>query len=299
MAPDFELCRISPLCQNMYYRYPCLISILIIILNFHCRQPDNTSFKSPAGYHLNKPYLIKLPVELDEISGIAFYPKDTSVFAIGDEFGFLYKIPLTPDKPIRKWKFSNEGDFEDLALVDKVFYVLQSNGNIISFTFDSSNSVLKAEQNFPLPGNEFEILYYDRHQFKLVMICKDCEEDKKKALTVFYFNLLTKSFDDSSSVNVTEIANMIGEKKIRFKPSAAAIHPVTDELFIISAVNRLLIVADRNGKVKETYPVDSRLFKQPEGITFTPRGDLIISNEAADRGVANLLFFKYYKKRGT
>jgi len=283
----------------MLYRYPCLIGILIILLNFHCSQPDESSFKSPDGYNLNKPYLIKLPVELDEISGVAFYPKDSSVFAINDEFGFLYKIPLAPHKPIRKWKFSNEGDYEDLALVDQVFYVLQSNGNITSFTFDSSNTVLKASQAFPLQGNEFEILYYNPHQFKLVMMCKDCEEDKKRALTTFYYNLLTKSFDDSSSVDVKSIAGMIGEKKLKFKPSAAAIHPVTDELFIISAINRLLVIADRNGHPKEVYRIDARLFKQPEGITFTSEGDLIISNEAADRGVANLLFFKYSKKRRT
>lgn len=282
----------------MYYRYPCFLGIFLFFLNIQCSQPDEISFQSPAGYDLTKPYVIKLPVELDEISGVAFYPPDTSVFAIGDEFGYLYKIPLTPNKPIRKWKFSNLGDFEDLALVDKVFYVLQSDGGITTFTFDAKNTVLTNHLDFPLEGSEFEILYYNPHQFKLVMICKDCEEDKKRALTVFHFNLLKRSFDDSSSINVASIASMIGEKKIKFKPSAAAINPVTDELFIISAVNRLLVVADRNGRPKATYPIDARIFKQPEGITFTPAGDMIISNEAADRGVANLLFFKY-KKPGT
>jgi hypothetical protein len=39
------------------------------------------------------------------------------------------------------------------------------------------------------------------------------------------------------------------------------------------------------------------LFKQPEGITFTPKGDMIISNEAADRGVAEILLFKYNKTK--
>jgi len=253
-------------------------------------------YKSPDGYNLNKPFIIKLPVELDEISGLAFYPKDSSVFAIGDEFGWLYKIPLTSNKPLRKWKFSAEGDYEDLAMVDKVFYVLQSNGNITAFTFDDHNQILTQSEPFPTRGNEFEILYYDPHLFKLTMMCKDCEADKKKALTVFYFNLLNKRFDDSSSINVTAIANMIGEKKIKFKPSAAAINPVTDELYIISSVNKLLVVADRKGNPKQTYPIDAGLFKQPEGITFTPDGDMIISNESADRGVANLLFFKYNKK---
>jgi uncharacterized protein YjiK len=282
----------------MLFRFACLLCLFIVFINSHCTPSANGdhAYKSPDGYDLNKPFLIKLPVELDEISGLAFYAKDTSVFAVGDEFGWLYKIPLTAGKPIRKWKFSTEGDYEDLVMVDKVFYVLQSKGNIIAFTFDGHNQILKQEEDFPSSGNEFEILYYDPHLFKLTMICKDCESDKKKALTAFYFNLLNKRFDDSASINVTAIANMIGEKKIKFKPSAAAINPVTDELYILSSINKLLVIADRKGNPKQAYPIDEGLFKQPEGITFTPEGDMIISNESAKSGVANLLFFKYNKK---
>src|SRR6266540_3534994 len=131
----------------MLYRYVCYICFILAV-NSRCSQPGDKTYagdntKSPDGYNLTKPVLIKLPVELDEISGVAFYPKDTSIFAIGDEFGWLYKIPLTPRKPIRKWKFSNEGDYEDMALVDKVFYVLQSSGNIVAFTFNDHNQVLQ------------------------------------------------------------------------------------------------------------------------------------------------------------
>ncbi|MFL5744101.1 MAG: SdiA-regulated domain-containing protein [Niastella sp.] len=282
----------------MLYRSTCLLCLFIAILNSHCTPPANgdDAYKSPDGYDLNKPFIIKLPVELDEISGVAFYAKDTSVFAVGDEFGWLYKIPLTGGKPIHKWKFSANGDYEDLVMVDKVFYVLQSNGNITAFTFDDQNRILTQQVDFPSRGNEFEILYYDPHLFKLTLICKDCESDKKKALTAFYFNLLNKHFDDSTSIDVTALANMIGEKKIKFKPSAAAINPVTDELYILSSINKLLVIADRQGNPKQAYPIDEGLFKQPEGITFTPEGNMIISNESAKSGVANLLFFKYNKK---
>ena len=282
----------------MLYKLACSICLFIVIINCRCTPSANGNhdYKSPDGYNLNKPFLLKLPVELDEISGVAFYARDSSVFAIGDEFGWLYKIPLTGGKPIQKWKFSSQGDYEDLVMVDKVFYVLQSKGNITAFAFDDHNQILTQQQDFPASGNEFEILFFDPHLFKLTMICKDCETDKKKALTAFYFNLLNKHFDDSSSINVTAIASMIGEKKIKFKPSAAAINPVTDEVYILSSVNKLLVITDRKGNPKQTYPIDAALFKQPEGITFTPEGDMIISNESADRGAANLLFFKYNKK---
>ena len=56
---------------------------------------------------------------------------------------------------------------------------------------------------------------------------------------------------------------------------------------------------DRNTikrKIKEAYQLDPVVFKQPEGITFTPWGDMLISNEAADVGAPNILIFKYKKK---
>jgi hypothetical protein len=280
----------------MLNKHIAIICLLIAFTCNYCSRSADINYKSPAGYNLTSPFLIKLPVELDEISGVAFYTKDTSLFAIGDEFGWLYKIPLTPNKPIRKWKFSNEGDYEDLAMVDKVFYVLQSDGNITSFSFDDSNKIAKQDIPFESKGNEFEILYYDASHFSLTMICKDCESDRKKALTVFHYDLLKGHFSDTASIDVKVIASMIGQSKIKFKPSAAAIHPVTHEIYIVSSVNKLLVVADSNGVAKETYPIDPKLFKQPEGITFSPTGDMIISNESADKGAANLLFFKYNKK---
>ena len=37
----------------------------------------------------------------------------------------------------------------------------------------------------------------------------------------------------------------------RSKPSGAAVNPVTGELYILSSINKLLVVAERNGKIKE------------------------------------------------
>ena len=86
------------------------------------------------------------------------------------------------------------------------------------------------------------------------------------------------------------------DKKLHFKPSAAAINPVINELYILASVNNLLVTADRKGNVKEVYNLDPKIFKQPEGITFTPTGDLLISNEAALTGAANILIYKRKKK---
>lgn len=47
---------------------------------------------SPPGYEFQDPIVVKLPLELDEISGLAYYAPDKSIFAISDEKGKLFKI---------------------------------------------------------------------------------------------------------------------------------------------------------------------------------------------------------------
>ena len=85
-------------------------------------------------------------------------------------------------------------------------------------------------------------------------------------------------------------------KKMKFKPSAATINPLTNDLFILSSVNKLLVIAEKNGIVKKAYPLTPSLYQQPEGIAFTSSGDLLISNEADKEGPADILVIKLKRK---
>lgn len=285
--------------------YACIrniigIGLIVSIASIHCRPATQPKIiKSPPGYNMKAAIQVKLPLELDEISGVAYYPADSSIFAINDEKGWLYKIKK--NTPIRRWKFSAGADFEDVVLLDSTFYVLQSNGDIMQLNFSQQNTVAVQQFYFDRTGkseNEFEILYFDSVRQKMILICKDCESDKKKSLTTFSFDPQSGEYSDQSfQVDVTKIAAAIGEEKVKFKPSAASVNPRTGELYIISAINKLLVVADIDGNFKQAYPVDPGIFKQPEGLSFTPAGDLIISNEAADVGVADILFFTYQNKK--
>jgi uncharacterized protein YjiK len=279
-------------------RCTCLLySLLCLVLIPGCKpEPDNKDFTSPPGLNLNRPRVFKLPLALDEISGIAYNQKDNSVLAINDEHGWLYKIHLKDDLDLEKWQYSKGADFEDLVLIGNVFYVLESNGNIIQFKFISPDSAQVKEHVFPVEGrNEFEILYFDKSRNALIMLCKDCEADDKNSLTAFAFNPDSSSYSTTPAyvLDIKKIEDLMNEKKLRFKPSAATINPRTGELYIISSVNKVLVVADVNGVPKEVHRINPKLYKQPEGIAFTQAGDLLVSNESADIGTANILFFKY------
>jgi uncharacterized protein YjiK len=273
-----------------------IIVFLAFVVFLGCKQGESEKYPSPPEYNFYKPVTIHLKGELDEISGIIFYPKDTSLFAINDEFGRLYKIYIRDKVQIERWKFSDAGDYEDVALVDSTFYVLKSKGNIYSFKVLSKDSVVVDDCKSPYTGNnEFETLYYDSYYQKLVLLCKDCKEDDKKVVTAWAFDPRTKTYSDTPfyTLDAKEILKKLDNKKEeRFKPSAAAVNPITKELYIISSVNKALVIADRNGKLKKVIPLDPKVFKQPEGLTFSAAGDLFISNESADVGPANILIYK-------
>ena len=256
------------------------------------------NYPAPPEYDLNHPVKITMPAELNEISGIFYYPKDTSIFAESDASGALYKI--FPDKKtvVQKWKFGKNDDYEDLQLVDSTFYILSSKGNIVSLRFFSADSIDVKTFEFPVKGkNEFESLYYDKTTGLLMILCKDCEADKKGSLSEWSFNPVTQVYNPGLfTMDVTRIEEQVGKKKIRFKPSAAALNPLTNELFIICSIEKVLVVADNNGVVKNIYPLDPGIYKQPEGMAFTPSGDLLISNEFANEGSANILLIKNKRK---
>ncbi len=252
------------------------------------------------GYEIQIPVVVELKSELDEISGLFFYQKDTSVFAIIDEAGFLYKIHLRNQVDIHKWKFSKKEDYEDILLADSVFYVLKSNGGITSVKFLSSDSLKETNYSFSLEGgNEFEAMYYDTEKRHIVLICKDCAGDKKRVTSVYSFDPQGGKYSDTAifKINTKDIAQKLNTDDFKFRPSAAAIHPITNDVYIISSINHALVVTDKSGLVKEAYVLDPALFKQPEGLTFTPWGDMLISNEAAETGAPNILIFKYNAKR--
>jgi uncharacterized protein YjiK len=277
----------------LLFHYPFFL--LLIAIFSGCN--NNTVYNSPAGYDLSKPYVIKLPPELDDISGITFYSKDNSLFAESDEKGGLYKIFINKPTDIRKWKFSHKRDYEDIVLVDSIFYVLNNNGDITAVNF-LNDSLQTHDYSFPENGKyEFESLYYDDKTQKLILICKDCAVDKDAVTSTYSFDPKTLTYGSSYSIDARNILEKTSPKSTKFKPSGASINPATGDLYLISSINKLLIIADRNGAVKEIFQLDPSIFVHPEGITFAPSGSLFISNEIGGTKPPEILFFQYKNGR--
>jgi len=271
-----------------------LLSMLAIASS--CAQKKSAKTTFPPHYSA-EPIILKMEKDLEEISGLSFDPSDYSaVYAISDDKGSLYKVLLSDGKIVSKLKFHDQKNFEDLAIVGDSCYVLNSNGNIVSFNYKINEVKNAVMHHIREKGkNEFEILYRDKAaSSKLILICKGCERDKKKEVSTFSYDIATGIYTDGPFIlDAKDILKKSLVEKNRFKPSAAVIHPITGELYIVSSINKLLVITDTKGNLKQVYPLDEQLFKQPEGIAFTRSGDMLISNETAGKGAANILIYKY------
>ncbi|MEP7251573.1 MAG: hypothetical protein ABI683_04310 [Ginsengibacter sp.] len=285
------------------------IAIAALVFGTGCSSRRHKVELASGEYDLNKPSKLILSDALSEISGISFYPKDSSVFAISDETGYLYKIHLRKGFRTEEWLFDKKRDYEDVVLYDSSFYVLESTGNIEKITVvprnkqDAQDTVLNRRSVFPGDNQlkrEFESLYYDDEYNGFVMICKDCEDDDSKSTTAWLYDPVQDKYTESVfKIPLDEVAKKIGLDKIKFRPSAAAINPLTHDVWVVCSGNGLIVVMDHKGNMKDVYTLNTGIFNKPEGITFTPWGDLLISNEAGDKySSATLLIFKPKKIKG-
>ena len=286
----------------MYYLHKLFticFSVIIVITLSNCNaKVKKENFVNTESYDFANPKVINLPQVLDEISGISYYPKDTSIFAVIDEDGILFKVPLMDPSNVKELRFDKQRDFEDLVYKDSAFYVLVSNGDMDKLTF-VNNKIEIEKTEFPNASkkvNEFEALYFSADSGKIVLLCKQCEEDKKTMLTSFFFNDSANTIDKYTTIETAPIYQKLGSQKEKIKPSAAAVHPITKDLYVLCSVNKILFIQTQQGKLKDIINLNPKIYKQPEGMAFTPTGDLIISNEVYLEGYATLLLLKNKKK---
>ncbi|WP_158557140.1 SdiA-regulated family protein [Mucilaginibacter conchicola] len=275
-----------------------LSMLLICIAGTSCGQNKSSTAGSPAGYDLNHPVKYDMPADLLEISGIAFNNGDAAtIYAEQDEEGKLFYFKLG-DKNISHTKFGKRGDYEDVAILNNYAILMRSDASFYTFPLSGiKNKDAAGVQEFKkiLPTGEYEGMHADGG--KIYVICKIGQGvDHNKECDGYVLNLSADGSLTSTgtfSIDVKKIAGMVGKKKLKFHPSALAKNPLTKQWFILSSVNKMVVVTDADWNVQQVFPIDPTIFLQPEGMAFDRQGNLYISNEGSKTQPGNVLLFKY------
>lgn len=266
-----------------------LTSLFIVLIALSACAQDKTVYTSPDEYTLTEPETYYLSDALQEVSGITFPDKSSNVLvAIEDETGTLYQLQLDENKTTSR-KFGKSGDYEGIAATRQDVIVLRSDG--VLFTMPLANSkqgkiqdVIKTDNL--IPSDEYEGLAVDPTDDLIYVLCKECDVDKKREkVSGYIFEVqdhqprLKGQFEiDENQINSFQSLN--GKD---FRPSALAKNERNGEWYILSSINKVLVVTDSSWHVKAVYPLNPKHFNQPEGIAFDANNNLYISNEGGDK----------------
>lgn len=278
------------------------LPVSILVLGFltvfmGCEQKNKVIY-TPRGYDITKPVVYKLGTKLDEISGICWI-NDTLIIANNDESGRIFNINLTrmDNLAYPNFKFGVKADYEDVVMADSVLYILVSTGKIIKISGSPNEDSVRAIEVgvWPDKESEFEALYYDKDVNSLIMVCKECHKEKNLVRSAYRFDLESQRFIDTPyyQISMDRVRLIRKDRDAIFRPSAAAVNPMDNKVYMVSPLGNLMVVTDKKGKVEQAFKISSLLFNQPEGITFAPNGDMYISNELGLEPTATLLKFKY------
>lgn len=280
---------------------PVLFLFFVYTLLFvaGCKQKGS----SPPNYDLGDPETTLLGSTLKEISGINYYSvKDSTLIGIVDSKQKVFMLNMRTAKltdytvdvvPVNS-------DLEDIVRVDTSLFLLMSKGIIVEVPDAAKDTSNIKTYDLGLSGkNDFETMYFDSSKKSLVIMCKECAQEKGEGIrTAFRFDLASRTFDSTEfyTIKKEEVRALANNADAKFDPSAAAIHPLNKRLYILSSAGNLLVVADTQGKVFEAYNLNPDVFPQSEGIAFAPNGDMLITNEGKV-GDPTLLRFPYQPQK--
>ncbi|HNP47771.1 MAG TPA: hypothetical protein PKL85_02995 [Bacteroidia bacterium] len=273
--------------------------VIIVSSNFYLIASEK---EKGRRYDFSKPHqTFVLPDTLREISGVTEIDSQT-VACVQDENGILFIYDLQEKKIRSQGLFHPDGDYEGIARVGNAMYILRSDGLLIeipNFHFPDKN-VKTYITGIPADNNEG--LCYDASANRLLIACKSKVgkgPEFKDLRMVYAFDLLTKKLQQNPvfTFNMSEIKSFVvknsvsttvrvkknnsgSEPMIRFRTSAIALHPFTNELYLLSAADHMLFVFNANGDILHVEQLDASVYNKAEGITFLSNGDMLITNEA-------------------
>lgn len=255
-----------------------------------------------SGYQFEKPsQQWELHYDLQEISGLDFDQTKNTLLAINDEKGKIYQIAPESGTSEVLYDFHKNGDYEGIAIAGKHIYVLKSNGKLYRYNVEKDKT--KVIETGLSAKNDTEGLCYDRDSHSLLIACKGQTKDNKKGVKAVYkYDLETKELASKKAIKIKVDklveqakehdldANQIWRLK-RFSPSGIAIHPQTQQRFILSARGSTLLVYDDQQIAEYLVFLDINKLPQPESICFDSEGNLFIASEGKG-GRGKLLKFK-------
>ncbi|MEM9928813.1 MAG: SdiA-regulated domain-containing protein [Bacteroidota bacterium] len=263
--------------------------------------PEMEHFDVDPNYHFPFNFdeadeVAELPKQLTEISGLTFWKSPNEVLCVQDEDGKLFVVNTVTGKIKESFKFGKDRDYEGVARVGNDIYVLEADGDVHHTVYQPGQEeyeATKMETAFSY-RNDTEGICYDSLTNQLLIVPKEKEltpeEEDLHHHGIYAFDRKTGTMQARPVLFIDEktVGKAVNGRKSRysFKPSGVAVDPITQDVFVLASVGKVLVVIGRDNKLKHVELLKEKVFRQPEGITFSPSGDLYLSSEGrGEKGI--------------
>ena len=270
------------------------ILILCVTLFYACEPKKKVQSESETAtiQNVNLPYDFEnpsekydLPDKLKEISGLSYYKKNQLV-CVNDEQGKIFIYDLNKKKIIDKIPFGKDGDYEGVEVVGDEVFVLKSDGKLKGFKIGEA---FEREIDCSEPEVlEYEGLGYDPKSKYLLLVAKERKKDVDDKKMIYAYDFDRKILFKHIAIPEEQVKDEANGKD--FKPSGIAVHPQTGQVFIIASSGKKLLVLSGKGQKEALISLNPNVFEQPEGICFSPDGQLFIASEGK-KGEGYILSF--------
>ena len=289
--------------QNVYFTNDgkwFKIKAIDITSTFDPKSIQKSTVYQSAKYKFHQPdSTYEMPDLLKEISGLAL-GSENNIYCVQDEIGSIFEYELKKQEIIKSHRFTDIGDFEDVAINKNTLYVLRSDGNI--FVYDLKNKTKTSQSMLQINSLNIEGICHNGGY--IYIACKDALVNQHETKRMVYRVNANKlnNIEPYLEINADDLSKFItsnypetGISNIHFNPSAIAIHPVTKEMYVLSATDRFIAIY-KEKQLKNVIPLVPEIYYKPEGLSFYENGDLLISSEGDKKGFVkgtiNLLKYK-------
>ncbi len=218
-----------------------------------------------------------LPDKLKEISGLSYY-KNNQLVCVNDEQGKIFIYDITEKRIVDKIPFGKDGDYEGVEVVGDEVFVLKSNGKLKGFKIGEA---FEREIDCSEPEViEYEGLGYDPKSKYLLLVAKERVKDVDDKKMIYAYDFDRKVLFKHIAIPQEQVKDEANGTD--FKPSGIAVHPKTGQTFIIASSGKKLLILSEKGQKEALISLNPKVYRQPEGICFSPDGQLFISSEGKD-----------------
>ncbi len=265
-------------------------------------------------YDLDNPFKeLLLARDLKEISGLAYSTDSRNLLSINDEKGYVYILDPSTAKILNRIDFGKKNDYEGIAYNNGSIYIVESNGDIIIVDEATKKRTNKYKTRLSRK-NDIEGIVYNTMTSTFLVAAKgrgSIKEKTGKEKAIFSLDPKAESVSETPFIaidlqqeidrlNATNqsggglLTNYQKSRINKFSPSGIAVHPATNDIYVLSSRGKLLVIFDQKGALLGTHFLSEQLNSQPEGICFDSDLTMYISNEGR-AGKGKILSFLYKK----